>query len=112
MNLHGWQTASNNVVYTNFGNMDADTDIGTFQINMLSNTLKLRHTSPVGMAVTVSALSRSVGVAQTHANTGITGSYKVGDSRLDGTFYQITANGFTIMSVSCGKFIIQQLYIS
>ena len=73
--------------------MDADTDIGTFQINMLSNTLKLRHTSPVGMAVTVSALSRSVGIAQTHANTGITGTYIVGDSRLKGTFYQITANG-------------------
>ena len=84
---------SNNVIYTNFGNMDADTDIGTFQINMLSNTLKLRHTSPVGMAVTVSALSRSVGIAQTHANTGITGPYIVGDARLKGTFYQITPNG-------------------
>ena len=57
------------VLFTNFGGMDADTDIGTFQLNMLSNVLKLRHTSPVGMAVTVSALSRSVGIAQTHANT-------------------------------------------
>tara|TARA_B100001113_G_scaffold48198_1_gene34702 strand:+ start:13 stop:8304 length:8292 start_codon:yes stop_codon:yes gene_type:complete len=84
---------SNNVVFTNFGKMDADTDIGQFQINMLSDVLKLRHISPVGMAVTVTAFSRSVGVAQTHGNTGITGSYVVGDTELDGTFTNIVANG-------------------
>ena len=84
---------SNKVLFTNFGKMDADTDIGTFQINMLGNVLKLRHTSPVGMAVTVTSLSRSVGVAQTHANTGITGVYDVGDVQLDGTFTNISATG-------------------
>ena len=60
---------------------------------MLGNVLKLRHTSPVGMAVTVTSLSRSVGVAQTHANTGITGVYDVGDVQLDGTFTNISATG-------------------
>ena len=85
-----WLADGNNkVLFTNFGRMDADTDVGTFQINMLSNVLKLRHTSPVGVAVTVSALSRSVGVAQTHANTGIIGSYIIGDTELDGTFTTI-----------------------
>ena len=84
---------SNNVVFTNFGKMDADTDIGQFQINMLSDVLKLRHVAPVGMAVTVTAFSRSVGVAQTHGNTGITGSYIVGDTELDGTFTNIVASG-------------------
>ena len=84
---------SNNVEFTNFGKMDADTDIGTFQITNLSNTLKLRHVSPVGMAVTVSTFSRSVGVAQTHAQTGITGAFVIGDTELDGTFTQIAANG-------------------
>ena len=90
---------ANKVLFTNFGNMDADTDIGTFQVNMLSNVLKLRHTAPVGMAVTVSALSRSVGVAQTHGNTGITGSYVIGDTELDGTFTTIVANGSPSLQV-------------
>ena len=85
-----WLADGNNkVLFTNYGKMDADTDVGTFQVNMLSNTLKLRHTSPVGVAVTVTALSRSVGVAQTHANTGIVGSYIIGDTELDGTFTTI-----------------------
>tara|TARA_B100001093_G_scaffold361775_1_gene346519 strand:+ start:11008 stop:19293 length:8286 start_codon:yes stop_codon:yes gene_type:complete len=84
---------SNKVLFTNFGKMDADTDIGTFQVNMLGNVLKLRHTSPVGMAVTVTSLARSVGVAQTHANTGITGVYDIGDVQLDGTFTNISATG-------------------
>ena len=97
------QTAAGNAVFTNFGKMDADTDIGTFQVNMLSNVLKLRHTSPVGMAVTVSALSRSVGVAQTHGNTGITGSYVVGDTELDGTFTNIVANGSPSLQVISQK---------
>ena len=94
---------SNKVLFTNFGNMDADTDIGTFQVNMLSNVLKLRHTSPVGMAVTVSALSRSVGIAQTHGNTGITGAYVVGDTELDGTFTTIVANGSPSLQVISAK---------
>ena len=84
---------TNKVLFTNYGKMDADTDVGTFQINMLSNVLKLRHTAPVGVAVTVSALSRSVGVAQTHGNTGITGAYQIGDTELDGTFTTLTATG-------------------
>ena len=94
---------SNKVLFTNFGNMDADTDIGTFQVNMLSNVLKLRHTAPVGMAVTVSALSRSVGIAQTHGNTGITGAYVVGDTELDGTFTTIVANGSPSLQVISTK---------
>ena len=94
---------SNNVVFTNFGKMDADTDIGQFQINMLSNVLKLRHTSPVGMAVTVTAFSRSVGVAQTHGNTDITGSYVVGDTELDGTFTNIVASGSPTQQVISTK---------
>ena len=94
---------TNKVLFTNFGGMDADTDIGTFQVNMLSNVLKLRHTSPVGMAVTVSALSRSVGIAQTHANTGITGAYVVGDTELDGTFTTIVANGSPSLQVISTK---------
>ena len=94
---------SNKVLFTNFGNMDADTDVGTFQINMLSNLLKLRHTSPVGMAVTVSSLSRSVGIAQTHGNTGITGAYIIGDTELDGTFTTIVANGSPSLQVISTK---------
>jgi len=94
---------ANQVLFTNTGNMDADTDIGTFQVNMLSNVLKLRHVSPVGMAVTVSALSRSVGVAQTHGNTGITGSYEIGDTELDGTFTTILANGSPSLQVISAK---------
>ena len=94
---------SNNVVFTNFGKMDADTDIGQFQINMLSNVLKLRHTSPVGMAVTVTAFSRSVGVAQTHSNTGITGSYVIGDTELDGSFTNIVASGSPTQQVISTK---------
>ena len=80
--------------------MDADTDIGTFQINMLGNVLKLRHTSPVGMAVTVTSLSRSVGVAQTHANTGITGVYDVGDVQLDGIYKYISTGSPSPMTIS------------
>ena len=94
---------ANQVIFTNTGNMDADTDIGTFQVNMLSNVLKLRHVSPVGMAVTVSALSRSVGVAQTHGNTGITGAYEIGDTELDGTFTTILANGSPSLQVISAK---------
>ena len=94
---------TNKVLFTNFGGMDADTDIGTFQVNMLSNVLKLRHTSPVGMAVTVSSLARSVGVAQTHGNTGITGAYIIGDTELDGTFTTIAANGSPSLQVISTK---------
>jgi len=94
---------TNSALFTNFGGMDADTDIGTFQVNMLSNVLKLRHTSPVGMAVTVTALSRSVGVAQTHGNTGITGAYVVGDTELDGTFTTIGANGSPSLQIISTK---------
>jgi hypothetical protein len=84
---------ANNVVFTNTGKMDADTDIGTFSINNVSNVLKLQHTPPVGMAVTVSSLSRAVGVAQTHANSGIVDEYRIGDTMLDSEFIQLPANG-------------------
>ena len=83
----------NNVVFTNTGKMDADTDIGTFSINNVSNVLKLQHTPPVGMAVTVSSLVRAIGVAQTHGNSGIVDEYHIGDTMLDSSFIQITANG-------------------
>ncbi len=84
---------ANSVVFTNTGKMDADTDIGTFSINNVSNVLKLQHTPPVGMAVTVSSLSRAVGVAQTHANSGIVDEYRIGDTMLDSEFIQLPANG-------------------
>ncbi len=82
-----------NVLYTNYGKMDADTDCGTFNMNMQSNTLKLRHTPPVGTAVTVSVYCHSVGVAQTVSGTGITGDYEIGDTQLSGTRTGITATG-------------------
>ena len=84
---------ANNVLFTNTGKMDADTDIGQFALNNTSNVLKLQHTPPVGMAVTVSSLTRAVGVAQTHGNTGIPGQYQIGDTCLDSTFVQLPANG-------------------
>ena len=84
---------SNNVIFTNFGKMDADTDIGTFSIDNTSNVLKLQHTPPVGMAVTVSSLTRAVGVAQTHGNSGILDKYQIGDTCLDSSFVQLPANG-------------------
>jgi len=84
---------SNNVLFTNTGKMDADTDIGTFSIDNVSDVLKLQHTPPVGMAVTVSSLTRAVGVAQTHGNSGIVDKYEVGDTCLDSSFVQLTANG-------------------
>ena len=84
---------SNNVLFTNTGKMDADTDIGTFSINNVSDVLKLQHTPPVGMAVTVSSLTRAVGVAQTHGNSGIVDEYHIGDTMLDSSFVQLPANG-------------------
>ena len=84
---------ANNVLFTNTGKMDADTDIGQFALNNTSNVLKLQHTPPVGMAVTVSSLTRAVGVAQTHGNSGIPGQYQIGDTCLDSTFVQLPANG-------------------
>ena len=84
---------SNNVLFTNTGKMDADTDIGTFSINNVSDVLKLQHTPPVGMAVTVSSLTRAVGVAQTHGNSGIVDKYQIGDTCLDSSFVQLPANG-------------------
>jgi len=84
---------SNNVIFTNTGKMDADTDIGTFSLDNTSDVLKLQHTPPVGMAVTVSSLVRAVGVAQTHANSGIVDEYHIGDTMLDSTFIQLPANG-------------------
>ena len=84
---------TDNVIFTNTGNMDADTDIGTFSLNNVSNVLKLQHTPPVGMAVTVSSLTRAVGVAQTHGNSGIVDEYHIGDTMLDSSFIQLPANG-------------------
>ena len=84
---------SNNVLFTNTGKMDADTDIGTFSINNVNDVLKLQHTPPVGMAVTVSSLTRAVGVAQTHGNSGIVDEYHIGDTMLDSSFVQLPANG-------------------
>ena len=84
---------TDNVIFTNTGKMDADTDIGVFSIDNTSNVLKLQHTPPVGMAVTVSSLVRAVGVAQTHANSGIVDEYHIGDTMLDSTFVQLPANG-------------------
>ena len=84
---------SNNVIFTNFGKMDADTDIGTFSLDNTSDVLKLQHTPPVGMAVTVSSLTRAVGVAQTHGNSGIPDKYQIGDTCLDSSFIQLPANG-------------------
>ena len=81
------------VLYTNYGKMDADTDCGTFGMNMVSNSLKLRHTPPVGTAVTVSVYCHNVGVAQTVTGTGITGNYEIGDTQLAGTRTEITATG-------------------
>ena len=84
---------SNNVLFTNTGNMDADTDIGQFSIDNVNDVLKLQHTPPVGMAVTVSSLTRAVGVAQTHGNSGIVDEYHIGDTMLDSSFVQLPANG-------------------
>ena len=84
---------SDNVIFTNTGKMDADTDIGVFSIDNTSDVLKLQHSPPVGMAVTVSSLVRAVGVAQTHANSGIVDEYHIGDTMLDSTFIQLPANG-------------------
>ena len=80
-----------NVIYTNYGLMDSDTSCGTFNMNMQSNTLKLRHTPPVGVAVTVSTFMRNVGVAQTVSGTGITDSYEVGDTSLSTTYTTIAS---------------------
>jgi len=45
------------------------------------------------MAVTVSSLTRAVGVAQTHGNSGIPDKYQIGDTCLDSSFVQLPANG-------------------
>ena len=86
-------SGANNVLFTNTGKMDADTDIGQFSLNNTSNVLKLQHTPPVGMAVTVSSLTKAVGVAQTHAGSSITDLYEIGDTCLDSGFVQLPANG-------------------
>ena len=82
---------SGSVLYTNYGLMDSDTDCGTFNLNMVSNNLKLRHTPPIGVAVTISTLMHNVGVAQTVSGTGITGVYEVGDTALSSRYTTIAS---------------------
>ena len=94
---------SNSVLFTNTGKMDADTDIGIFSINNVSDVLKLQHTPPVGMAVTVSSLTRAVGVAQTHGNSGIVDQYQIGDTCLDSSFIQLPANGSPSLQIISQK---------
>jgi len=84
---------ANNVIFTAYGNMLGTTDVGALALDMASNTLKLKHTPPVGVAVTISTLARNVGVAQTVTGTGITGNYEIGDTALSNTYTTITATG-------------------
>ena len=83
---------TNSMNFTNFGKMDAGTDMGTFVLNQASGVIRLEFTPAANQDVTVSTLSTVVGVATTVAASGFTTTrYRIGDTELNSRRTEISA---------------------
>jgi len=84
---------TNDMNYSNFGKMDAGTDMGTFVLNQASGVIRLEFTPAANQAVTISTLSSVVGIATTvAASSGFTTTrYRVGDTELNSRRTEISA---------------------
>jgi len=88
-------SGTNDMNFTNFGKMDAGTDMGSFVLNQASGVIRLEFTPAANQAVTVSTLSSVVGVATTvAASSGFTTTrYRIGDTELNSRRTEISAAG-------------------
>ena len=88
-------SGTNDMNFTNFGKMDAGTDMGSFVLNQASGVIRLEFTPAANQSVTVSTLSSVVGVATTvAASSGFTTTrYRIGDTELNSRRTEISAAG-------------------
>ena len=82
------------VQYIEYGKMQDDMDLGTFNVGMTTtNDMQIKFTPIAGMGVTVATLATLVGVGTT-VSTGIPGgAYEVGDAYLQSNRTEISASG-------------------
>lgn len=85
---------ANNVIYSDYGNMDTSFTLGDFDMDNASNVLSLTYTPAANQAVDVHMMVTQVGVAQT-AQSNVSGisTLSVGDSKLTGAYITIGAAG-------------------
>ena len=96
-------SGTNDCSYSNFGLMDAGTDMGSFVVNQASGVIRLEFTPAANTAVTVSTLSTVVGVATTVASSGFTTTqYRIGDTELNSRRTTITSAASPTATVIAG----------
>ena len=84
---------NNNVIYSDYGNLDSGTTLGDFDMDQSSNVLSLTYTPAANQAVDVHMMVTSVGVATT-AQSNVSGisSLPVGDAELNASYVPIGAS--------------------
>lgn len=81
---------ANNVIYSDYGNMDTNFTLGDFDMDNASNVLSLTYTPAANQAVDVHLMVTQVGVAQTaQSNVSNISTLSVGDSELEGAYVEI-----------------------
>ena len=82
------------VQYIEYGKMQEDMDLGTFNVGMTTtNNIQVKFTPISGMGVTVATLATLVGVGTTVSDGIPGGTYEVGDAYLDSTRTEISSSG-------------------
>ena len=78
--------------YSNFGQMDSGTNLGTFAVNHASSVIRLEYTPVAGIGVTVSTITSLVGVDTHVSYSGFTTTrYRIGDTELNSRRTEIAA---------------------
>ena len=78
--------------YSNFGQMDSGTNLGTFAVNHASGVIRLEYTPVAGIGVTVSTITSLVGVDTHVSYSGFTTTrYRIGDTELNSRRTEIAA---------------------
>ena len=96
-------SGTNDLSFSNFGKMDAGTDMGTFVVNQASNVVRLEFTPAANTAVTIATLSTIVGVATTVANSGFTTTqFRIGDTEINSRRTEITSAASPTSTVIAG----------
>ena len=82
------------VQYIEYGKMQEDMDLGTFNVDMTAtNDMQIKFTPVAGMGVTIATLTTLVGVGTTVSDGIPSGSYEVGDAYLQSNRTEISASG-------------------
>ena len=77
--------------YTEYGKFKEDMDLGSFEMDIVSDEVQVKFTPAAGLGVTVSTLATKVGIATTVGD--IETLYEVGDAALTATRVSISSVG-------------------